>query len=228
MHWYPHYITDYRRDTLHLTTLQHGAYRLLIDAYMEFGRSLPDDDAILARLSGLALNEWLDMATVIRAFFVSAGTTLKHKRCEAELNEQSRARLKWARDKARQRARKALDLQDRVREDSTRTVLKMSSDRTGQDSIEEGRKKEVASLVSQAAKQGEHGKVNGASYDEPAVRKQRWVQKIADELGRTLPTERAEKIILGYQRGEQWARAEFERVDKRIKERRVNGAAGGR
>ena len=86
------------------------------------------------------------------------------------------------------------------------------------------RTEEVASLVSQAAKQGEHGKVNGASYDDPAVRKQRWVQKIATELERTLPTERAEKIILGYQRGEQWARTEFERVDKRIKERRVNGA----
>jgi uncharacterized protein YdaU (DUF1376 family) len=33
MHHYQHHIGDYRRDTMHLTLLEHGVYRQLIDLY---------------------------------------------------------------------------------------------------------------------------------------------------------------------------------------------------
>ena len=97
--WYPHYIKSYRRKTLHLTTLEHGAYRLLIDAYMLHGQALPNNDNVLAKIAGISDTEWLAIATTIRAFFTSSGTILKHKRCEHELSEQMQQRKSWSKNK---------------------------------------------------------------------------------------------------------------------------------
>ena len=33
MHYYQHNIADYRKDTIHLTLLEHGVYRQLLDQY---------------------------------------------------------------------------------------------------------------------------------------------------------------------------------------------------
>ena len=40
--WYPFFLELYAADTRHLSCLEHGAYRLLIDEYMRFRRPLPD------------------------------------------------------------------------------------------------------------------------------------------------------------------------------------------
>lgn len=88
MDWYRWHIKLYRADTLHLTLAQDGAYRRLIDEYMERRRPLPDNDAAIARILGVAPAEWLEMASVIRPFFIHRQGQLIHKRCDAELNRQ--------------------------------------------------------------------------------------------------------------------------------------------
>ena len=48
--WYPHYPGDYGRDTAHLSLVQHGAYRLLLDHYYSTGSPLPSDVITLHRI----------------------------------------------------------------------------------------------------------------------------------------------------------------------------------
>lgn len=90
MDWYPWYPILYEADTLHLSLAADGAYRRLIDKYMISGRALPDDDAALARLVGVQLDEWLKVSGEVREFFYQKDGCLKHKRCDRELAEQMR------------------------------------------------------------------------------------------------------------------------------------------
>lgn len=84
--WMPLYVADYRADTAHLDTAQHGAYLLLIMHYWQTG-GLPDDDAQLARITCMKPAEWRRARPVIRPFF---GDGWKHKRIEFELTEAAR------------------------------------------------------------------------------------------------------------------------------------------
>lgn len=87
--WYPFFVTDFRRDTYHLTLEQEGAYRRLIDEYMVTRASLPSDDAALARIVGIPKTEWDRLAPVVRRFFRMRNDRLFHKRCERELRAQN-------------------------------------------------------------------------------------------------------------------------------------------
>ena len=88
--WMPLYVADYIADTGHLTTLEHGAYLLLIMTYWRKG-GLPDDDAQLTRITRLSLDEWLNVRSTVAELFHDGW---KHKRIDAELSK--------AADKAKQ------------------------------------------------------------------------------------------------------------------------------
>lgn len=63
MHW-----DAYFADTTHLTTLEHGAYLLLLGAMWRAGGSLPNDDKRLARFAGLTNGQWTRAKLVIWPF----------------------------------------------------------------------------------------------------------------------------------------------------------------
>lgn len=79
--WMPLDIGDYLKDTRHLTTLEHGAYLLLIMRYWEDG-GLPDNEALIARYAGLTTDQWVECRVVLSAFF---DDHWRHKRIDAEL-----------------------------------------------------------------------------------------------------------------------------------------------
>jgi uncharacterized protein YdaU (DUF1376 family) len=66
--WMPWYVGDYLRDTAHLTTLEHGAYLLLIAHYWERG-PLPDDDNQLATITRMHVEKWRRIRPKLVRFF---------------------------------------------------------------------------------------------------------------------------------------------------------------
>lgn len=85
--WMPLYVGDYLRDTRNLTTLQHGAYLLLIMHYWEHNK-LPEDETELAAIAGLPVKEWRKIAGPVAGKFLPGW---RHKRIEDELVKADRA-----------------------------------------------------------------------------------------------------------------------------------------
>ena len=90
----PLYVADYMADAAHLSTLEHGAYLLLIMAYWQRGEALPDDDKKLARIVGLQGANWRKVAPVLREFFITESGKLFHHRIEHELQRMRDKSLK--------------------------------------------------------------------------------------------------------------------------------------
>lgn len=91
--WMPLYIGDYLSSTSRLTTEQHGAYMLLIMDYWKNG-PLPDDDAVLAQICRMTSDAWSNASSTLRAFFKQDGSTLRHSRIDAEMEEAKEGKSK--------------------------------------------------------------------------------------------------------------------------------------
>jgi uncharacterized protein YdaU (DUF1376 family) len=81
----PWYIGDYLRDTMHLTTRQHGAYDLLLMRYWASGRALPNDEEQLRAIAKLSAGEWKADRAKVLAFFTVGEDGLRQKRADLEL-----------------------------------------------------------------------------------------------------------------------------------------------
>ncbi len=82
--WMPLYVADYLGDTMHLSTVQHGAYILLLMHHWRSG-ALPDDDVQLASIARCDLKIWQkSMANVLRSFFQKTDSGLVQKRLAQE------------------------------------------------------------------------------------------------------------------------------------------------
>lgn len=97
--WYPRYFDAYAEDTRHLTTLEHGAYNLLIDEYYRTRKPLPDNEAALANIAKMHPNDWARISPTIRAFFSSRKGWLHQKKANNQLDIQDK--------KAKKRSEKA-------------------------------------------------------------------------------------------------------------------------
>ena len=90
--WMPFYVSDYLGKTRHLTTLQHGAYMLLLMHYWSCG-SLPKDVPSLRRISLLDRHQWRRNAPIIAEFF---SPDWRNERMEKELKKAQEISLKRA------------------------------------------------------------------------------------------------------------------------------------
>jgi len=81
----PMYIGDYLRDTRHLSTLEHGAYFLLIMDAWTHGGLLPGDEKRLARIAGMSPKEWAASRDALLDFFDLTPDGYRHGRVDEEL-----------------------------------------------------------------------------------------------------------------------------------------------
>jgi uncharacterized protein YdaU (DUF1376 family) len=80
--WMPFWVGDYLADTRHLSTIEHGAYLLLMMHYWQHD-GLPNDDRKLARIAGLSLKQWATYRPTLAEFF---DDEWRHGRLQHELS----------------------------------------------------------------------------------------------------------------------------------------------
>ena len=111
MNFYKHYIGDYQRDTGHLTLTEHGAYRLMLDAYYATGKPLPSDRKALYRLLRAAgATEKKAIDSVASQFWETAGNGLVNRRAALEIEKAEKQaevnrQIALAREEKRRRIR---------------------------------------------------------------------------------------------------------------------------
>jgi len=87
MHYYQHNIGDYRRDTAHLSLLEHGVYRQLLDMYYLSEERIPEEtEVVYRRLCAKTNEEKLAVDTVLSEFFKRENGWI-HTRCDKEIAE---------------------------------------------------------------------------------------------------------------------------------------------
>lgn len=86
MHYYQFNIADYRKDTAHLSRLEHSIYRDLIDWYYLDEKPIPKETQSVTRRLRLATKEEADaLNNVLNDFFFLCELGWKHKRIDVEI-----------------------------------------------------------------------------------------------------------------------------------------------
>jgi uncharacterized protein YdaU (DUF1376 family) len=86
VNYYSHHIGDYLSATAHLTLLEHGAYRRMIDVYYIHESALPLDRKQLYRLIGARTKEEREAVdSVLGEFFTESESGWVQSRCDHEI-----------------------------------------------------------------------------------------------------------------------------------------------
>jgi uncharacterized protein YdaU (DUF1376 family) len=98
MHYYQHHIGDYRRDTAHLSLLEHGVYRQLLDwAYLDNEPIPKETETVYRRLSARTQDEKNAVDIVLSEFFtLEIGYTQKRAEIEKQAYERKAATARIA------------------------------------------------------------------------------------------------------------------------------------
>lgn len=154
MNYYEHHLGDYARDTAHLSILEDGAYRRLLDLYYIHEAPLCHDTKRVCKLlRAVSRQEKHAVEAVLHEFFHLEEDGWRHKRCDAEI-----ARFREKSEKAKRSAEKrwAEPRSDSEREaDGMRSHSKgiaiqspITSHQTPRNDIEETRRLELDHLES--------------------------------------------------------------------------------
>lgn len=88
MNYYPHHIGDYITATAHLTMLEDGAYRRLLDLYYSTEKALPRERKALYRLARARTKEEQEAVdVVVEEFFDETDAGWFHSRCDEEIEK---------------------------------------------------------------------------------------------------------------------------------------------
>jgi uncharacterized protein YdaU (DUF1376 family) len=85
---FPLSISDYLADTQHLSTVQHGAYLLILMTLRRAGGWLDDDDGKLARIVKMTLSNWKKVSPEIRSLLIFQDGKLSQKRVLSDIQKQ--------------------------------------------------------------------------------------------------------------------------------------------
>ena len=87
MHYYKFNIADYRKDTGHLSTIEHGIFRQLIDWYYLDEQPISLETQVVSRRLRLGSDDLIFLENVLSDFFQKTAKGYVHKRIEFEIRE---------------------------------------------------------------------------------------------------------------------------------------------
>jgi len=86
MHYYTFNVGDYRKDTGHLSTLEHGIYRQLLDWYYLDEKPIPQETQVVLRRLRLGSDSDISaLQNVLTDFFVLQSDGYHQTRCDADI-----------------------------------------------------------------------------------------------------------------------------------------------
>lgn len=88
MDWYTWNPKLYLADTLNFTLAEDGAYRRLIDYYMETRAPIPSNKVALCRILGIGQDEFAAIAEQVLSKFDEVAGELHHRTCDNNLDQQ--------------------------------------------------------------------------------------------------------------------------------------------
>lgn len=109
---FPLWTDAYLADTGHLTTIEHGAYMLLLMTMWRAGGSLPNDDKQLARYARMTGPQWARIKPTMMPFFQISSDRITQGRLTDELGivrqkserQSNSARAKWRKENNKRHA----------------------------------------------------------------------------------------------------------------------------
>jgi len=88
LHYYQFNIGDYRRDTIHLTLIEHGVYRQLLDSYyLNEGPLTKSEDELMRSLCVRNADEQDAFRRIVKEFFVEIDGQLIHRGCDKVIQQ---------------------------------------------------------------------------------------------------------------------------------------------
>lgn len=87
VNYYSFHIGDYRRDTAHLTPIEHYIYRTLIDWYFLNETQIPKETQVVIRRLSLGSDMVPNLENVLNDFFVLGENGWRHRRIDSEICE---------------------------------------------------------------------------------------------------------------------------------------------
>lgn len=76
------YVGDYVGDTMHLSTIEHGAYMLIMCSYWQ--KQKPPHEDRIHKIVGMSKSEWGEIRETMSEFFIIKDGLWTHKRIDAE------------------------------------------------------------------------------------------------------------------------------------------------
>ncbi|TEA78659.1 YdaU family protein [Allopusillimonas ginsengisoli] len=140
MNYYPHHIGDYITATAHLTMVEDGAYRRLLDLYYSSEKPLPAERKAVYRLArARAKEEQQAIDVVLDEFFEQTDSGWTHSRCDEEI-EKARVIAEKARANGKKGGRPPKQKPEQNPEE-TQPVISGLADQNPDDNPEQTQKK---------------------------------------------------------------------------------------
>lgn len=146
----PLYVADYLADTAHLSTLESGAYMLLLMHYWRRGKPLDNSNGRLANVARMSNEEWAAAESTLAEFFQIEGDMWTHKRVEVELaraKEKSRKASEAGKTSAQRRSNgRSTDVQPGANLSESESDLRVKQLPLEQDAAREASEEQVVRI----------------------------------------------------------------------------------